>query len=306
MRRAALLLAALALGGCGLGAGSRVGGVSEIVTRDFGHVALPGSPATYDAPGAETAMRALERRFKVTTRYGGGFVQSIGGLAGGTHGGRPVDWFYYVNGVEAPKGAASTPLHDGDVVWWDHHDWGAAQRVPAVVGAFPEPFVHGIDGRRLPTRVECAAGVEADCQLVERELGGHGVIAGEAPVATRAGDELLRVLVGPWSAVRSDFAARLLDRGPAASGVYARFTAGGRSIQALDPAGHVAQTLGPGTGLIAATRDGDAPPVWIVTGTDAAGVAQAARALTEDALRNKFAVALRNDVPTALPVVGAR
>ena len=27
--------------------------------------------------------------------------------------------------------------------------------VPAVVGSYPEPFLHGIDGRRLPTRIEC-------------------------------------------------------------------------------------------------------------------------------------------------------
>ena len=143
----AVLLAAVLVAGCGVGAGDDVGGVSVRVTRDFGATALRGSPAHVDAPGGETAMRALQRRFTVRTRYGGGFVQSIDGLAGGTRGGRPVDWFFYVNGVEAPRGAASTQLHRGDAVWWDRHDWGAANRVPAVVGSFPEPFAHGIDGR---------------------------------------------------------------------------------------------------------------------------------------------------------------
>ena len=28
-------------------------------------------------------------------------------------------------------------------------------RVPAIVGAFPEPMRHGIEGKRLPVRVEC-------------------------------------------------------------------------------------------------------------------------------------------------------
>jgi hypothetical protein len=305
MRRpAALGLLVLALGGCGLGAGGGVGSVTEVVTRDFGRMALPGSPATFDAPGSETAMRALERRFKVTTRYGGGFVESIDGLAGGSANGRPVDWFYYVNGIEAPKGAAGTELHGGDVIWWDHHDWSATQRVPAVVGAYPEPFAHGIDGERLPVRVECASGADADCHTVEDALDKLGVIAGEAPVGTRSGDQIIRVLVGPWPAIRSDFAARLLDRGPGASGVYARFSGDGRTLTALDPSGNAARTLGPGTGLVAATRDGDAPPVWIVTGTDAAGLAEAAKALTVDALRNKFAVAVRDDLPIGLPVVG--
>ena len=305
MRRTALIaLAAAALAGCGLGAGDSVGGVTVVVTRDFGSRPLPGSPAAIDAPGSETAMRALQRRFKVTTRYGGGFVQSIGGLSGGRDGGRPVDWFYYVNGVEAPRGAADTKLNRGDVIWWDRHDWGTAQRVPAVVGSFPEPFVHGIDGRRLPARVECAPGSDAACREVSKRLDDEGVIAGEAALATRAGDEVLRVVVGPWPQVRPDFTLREIAKGPAASGVFAKIADDGRSIGVLDPRGRVVRTLGAGTGLIAATSVGDGQPVWLVTGTDAAGIAMAARSLTIDALRGKFAMAVSHDVPIALPAVG--
>jgi hypothetical protein len=65
-------------------------------------------------------------------------------------GGGSSDWFYYVNGVQASKGAAETKLHDGDHVWWDRHDWSAADSIPAVVGSFPEPFVDGYGGRRYP------------------------------------------------------------------------------------------------------------------------------------------------------------
>ncbi len=69
---------------------------------------------------------------------------------------QPVDWFYYVNGVEAPKGAAATNVHPGDHIWWDRHDWSQTDSVPAVVGSFPEPFLNGLEGKRLPVRVECA------------------------------------------------------------------------------------------------------------------------------------------------------
>ena len=58
-------------------------------------------------PGGETVMRMLQRDFEVQTRYGGGFVQSIDGVAGGRQDGRPVDWFYYVNGILADDGAAA-------------------------------------------------------------------------------------------------------------------------------------------------------------------------------------------------------
>jgi hypothetical protein len=300
----ATVVLAIALAGCGLGAGEHTGQVSVVVTRDFGHAPLSGSPVTLDAPGGETAMRALQRTFRVKTRFGGGFVQSIDGLGGRHSGGRPFDWFFYVNGIEAPKGAAATTLHRGDVVWWDRHDWGLAMRIPAVVGAFPEPFRHGHDGRRLPVRLECAPGADAACTTVEQRFADVGVVAGTAGIGSQGGDKLLRVLVGPWPALRRDFDGRLLERGPGASGVYARITPDGRRISVLDPEGHVVRTLFAGTGLIAATASGDAPPTWIVTGTDAAGVALAARNLTADALHDRFAVALADDLPIALPQIG--
>ena len=156
MKRSAALAVALAalLAGCGLGSGKGAEGVSVVVTRDFG-VRSVGSARVAKTPGSETVMRFLQRKFTVRTRYGGGFVQAIDGLSGGSEGGRPVDWFYYVNGIEADQGAAATKLHAGDRVWWDRHDWGAARGVPAVVGSFPEPFRSGAEGKRLPTQIAC-------------------------------------------------------------------------------------------------------------------------------------------------------
>ncbi len=106
-------------------------------------------------------MRLLQRRATVKTRYGGGFVQCVNGLCGGADAGRRVDWFYFVNGVEASKGAASVKVGGGDHVWWDRRSWEATDRVPAVVGSFPEPFLHGTgDEQRLPgaRRVPASAG----------------------------------------------------------------------------------------------------------------------------------------------------
>jgi hypothetical protein len=295
------LLLALALSGCGLGAGAKPAGTKLTITRDFGARSL----RELDAPqvkGSETVMRVLQRNAKVTTRFGGGFVQSIDGLAGGHSGGRPVDWFYYVNGVEAPRGAASTRLRSGDRIWWDRHDWSAAMRVPAVVGSFPEPFVHGIDGKRLPVRVECAAPGSDPCKQVSRRLASYDVPAATGGLLTARVEETLRVLVGPWRALREDHAIQGLENGPAASGVYARIARDGRSIATLDADGHTARTLGAGTGLVAATQSGDERPIWVVTGTDDAGVASAVRAFEEGTLDHRFAVAVSNDLPVPLPV----
>jgi len=52
---------------------------------------------------------------------------------------------------------------------------------------------------------------------------------------------------------------------------------------------------------VAAAKRPDERPVWVVTGTDAAGVASAARAFEEGTLEHRFALAVSGDLPVALP-----
>ena len=301
---AALALPALGIAGCGLGAGAAPRSVSLLLTRDFGARSLLASGAPRVA-GQETVMRLLMRNATVATRYSGGFVQSIDGLAGGEERGRPVDWFYYVNGVEANRGAAATDVHPGDHIWWDRHDWSQSEDVPAVVGSFPEPFLNGVEGRRLPVRIECEAIAGAACRAVDAQLRALGVPAFLAGPSSSAGPGTLRVLVGVWSRVGADPVARLIGAGPRSSGVYATFSAGGRALVPLNGDGAPSPPLGAGTGLVGATRRGEEPPVWVVTGTDAAGVARAARAFRAAALQRRFAVAVTSAGATiALPVGG--
>jgi hypothetical protein len=102
-RRPTLALVAvlvLAAAGCGVGAGATPSEVTLTVTDGFGAKTLLDRPGP-EVRGSDTVMRLLQRNAKVTTRYGGGFVQSIDGVDGGTAGGRPTDWFYFVNGILA-------------------------------------------------------------------------------------------------------------------------------------------------------------------------------------------------------------
>jgi hypothetical protein len=265
------------------------------VTEHFGTVAL-GSAHVSRLPGSETVMRMLERTFRVSTRYGGGFVQSIDGLAGGSQ----RDWFYYVNGVQASEGAATTPLHQGDHVWWDFHDWRAAESIPAVVGAFPEPFVHGIEGRRYPTVLDCARDAGTACARSAAALTRAGVHFQEHPRAGSASS--LIILVGPWTDPALASVRALVDRGPPVSGVYARFASAGNELQLLDPTGRVLRTLRHDAGLIAATATPSGTPIWMITGTDAAGGAAAAAALDPRRLSDRFAVAVQGGDLLGLPL----
>jgi Domain of unknown function (DUF4430) len=301
---AAIALAAIALAGCGLGAGSTPKAVSLTVTREFGAHTVH----EWNAPevkGQETVMSLLMRNASVSTRYGGGFVQSIDGLSGGGAHGEPVDWFYYVNGVEAPKGAAETSLSPGDHVWWDLHDWSQTENVPAVVGSFPEPFVNGVAGKRWPVRVECAEISSEPCQTVGKRLRALGVLAAFAGIGPGAEPETLRVLVGRWRSVSGQAGVRAIESGPRASGVYARLSAGAMTLTLLDERGSVVRTLGAGAGLIAAVRPREEAPLWVVTGTNDAGVSGAARAFDEADLHDRFALAIAPDgarLPVPAPI----
>jgi Domain of unknown function (DUF4430) len=293
----ALLLSALAAAGCGLGPGSEVGGVDLAVTRDYGTVSMLHRQVD-DVTESDTVMRVLERNADVSTRYGGGFVQSIEGLEAEEAVDRSLDWFFYVNGVESTVGAADYSLHGGESIWWDYRDWGATMRVPAVVGAWPQPLLGGYEGKAHPVGVECLGGGVA-CAEVDERLGDAGV---KAPSRPSSGS--IRVLVGPWSRVRTDPAASQIERGPQASGVFADFRPDGAAYRliGLNQGGEDAVEFGPDAGLVAATRRFEDPPVWIVTGSTQAAVRAAAQLLDTASLRDHYAVAVEGKRETALPL----
>jgi hypothetical protein len=293
---ALLLFAALATAGCGLGPGKGLGDVELTVTRDYGTVPMLHRQLG-DVTESDTVMRALERNADVATRYGGGFVQSIDGLEAAESLDSSLDWFFYVNGVEATVGAADYPLHGGESVWWDYRDWSGAMRVPAVVGSWPQPFTGGYDGKRHPVAVECLGGGAA-CAAVSERLEGAGVA-----VASGAPEGAIRILVGPWARVRQDPAAAQVEAGPQTSGVFADFQpqGSGYALQGLGEDGKPARAFGADAGLVAATRRYNAPPTWIVSGGRAAGVTAAANLLDAADLRDHYAVAVEGGKETPLP-----
>jgi hypothetical protein len=290
---------AVASGGCGFGAGSSTSGGARLeVTRDFG--AKHGQPATLaHVHESDTVMRFLQASHDVKTRYGGGFVQSVDGMAGNRAG--RVDWFFYVNGIESDVGAADFGLSEGDRIQWDLHSWRSTMRIPGIVGAFPEPFKHGYRGKKLPVRVECAEPDGASCKEATKRLSDAGIVAPNAELGVSGDRTVARVVVGTWDAIRRLQAASPLGRAPSESGVFARFMGSG-ALQLLDSAGRVARTAPPGTGLVAARVPQDQSVVWFVTGLDEAGVARAAAALDEDTLHYAFAVAATPSGPVKLPV----
>ena len=277
--------------GCGDAVGGSTGDVSVAVTRDFGERPVVSSPPV-GVRGETKLLEVIDR--VVDTREGTGAITSINGVSG--------PWRLFVNGVRVAN-AGAAKVRPGDRIWLDLPG-AATVRIPAVVGAFPEPFLHGVAGKRIPTRVECADPSSKACDLVARRLGDLGIVAARGGIGAGVNDETIRVLVGTWSELRATRAepAVRMDGGPARSGVFARFDGGGRQLDVLGPAGTTAESLGAGTGLVAATKVGTAQPVWFVTGTDDAGVDAAAGALDEATLTTKYALAIHDDRGVQVPL----
>jgi len=148
-RVCALGVVVLLLAGCG-GSGEGEGTATLWVTQDRGARVL----LEAEVPAGQTLMRALASEVEIETRYGGRYLQAVAGLEGDLD--RQRDWFWFVNGYEGDRSASEYRLRDGDVAWWDYRAWEREGEARVVVGAFPEPFLHGFAGevRRAVVRYE--------------------------------------------------------------------------------------------------------------------------------------------------------
>lgn len=303
-----VLSGAVVAGGCGIGPGDASEGEATLtITRDYGTVHIGDGTLNGPRP-SDTVVRFLDDEAGIDTSFGGNFVDSIDGLSGSTVNGGPEDWFFFVNGIYSEIGAGEAKVHPGDRIWWDYRRWSEAYRVPAVVGSWPEPFLDGYQGTHYDTVVECLA-ARSECDDVVGALRGAGVDPSletvDRPVAHP--DEL-RVLVGDWDRLREDPAAALVEDGPGASGVYADIDectggAGGAGGWELSILGSDAEPRQETTdaGLVAAVRNEEDQPTWLVTATDADALPDAVGLLGADALRDRYAVATDGSGPMPVP-----
>ena len=191
IRRALAALAALVLlAGCSA-AGKEEGTATLWVTRDRGAEVL----LDVEIDAGQSLMRALGSQVELETRYGGRYVQSIDGLAGSLDGQR--DWFWFVNGYEGDRSAASYKLRDGDVAWLDYRGWEREGEARVVVGAFPEPFLHGYSGETRPAVVRFE-GSRARATRLARQIGADSIEPLGAPVPGDA--NVLELRDGPDAA----------------------------------------------------------------------------------------------------------
>ncbi len=285
-----LLALAMLAGGCGPPPAPSPDAretVSLWVTRDFGEEILFSSELEM-APG-QSVLALLQAHLEVETAYGGGFVNAINGLESGSSGQRGgegsqmVDWFYYVNGILSSQGAGDYIPGSGDVIWWDYRPWGDIAFTPAVVGAFPQPFVGGYMGKDPGISILAGDGCRELAEQLAGFLGGQG--AGDIEVAAyREEDAVNRsrmtIVVAPWEQLHESPFWAGIQQHRDRTGWFAELTPRGfypLDVEARPPGSGYGEKAGAvlatGTGL------GDPHPLWLVTGTDADGLAGALEAL---------------------------
>lgn len=297
---ACLLLVTIAPGGCALepiGEGPDMT-VRVVATQDFGREVM--FDELVEVPSGTSAMAALREVADTETSYGGAFVNVIDGVSSGYAGtkGTQQDWFICINGIQSNTGALDYTMHHGDVQRWDFHHWNFRMFIPAIVGDFPEPFLHGYRSRVKPTVIVYDGGFEQNAEELEAALTSLGVAdVTSQPISELSdndkrnanliiigysGGEMITEMNGVWNRL----------------GFFARFEDGGLSV--YTGTGEKAAQYGPGTGIIQATQNPWNPKgtgacenvVWIVSGTDEAGIEDAVEALVNrsDELQHAFAV----------------
>jgi hypothetical protein len=284
------------------------------ITRDFGAQTLTDQRVPLE-PG-DTVMDILKRHGgDVKTAYGGGFVESIQGLASayrpGDEKSRKLDWFYSVNGLMADVGAAEYALAPGDVVWWDYHDWSFAAAAPAQVGAYPQPFVQMAGKAGVDIAIMAEDGYDGKARQVADSL---EKMTGKAPQVIGWDESAFRqekamLVIGEAKQLAASPFLQTLWKDKASSGLFAAVS--DRGIQAYDEHGKAGRLFDQkGAGAILATVHPEFRlPLWIAAGVGAEGVDQVVQALSreradqpDNRIRRHFGLIVNGNETIPLPL----
>ena len=146
-------------------------------------------------------------------------------------------------------------------------------RVPAIVGAYPEPFANGLEGKRRPVRVECEEVDSPACSAARDRLNDVGVPTSGSSLGAPGTEAVTRLVVARWPRARIVRGASGLEDGPESTGVFARFSATETRSSCSTSRARTARRVrrGDGVGLVLALQPRAEELVWIVTALDDAG-----------------------------------
>jgi hypothetical protein len=277
--------------------------VTVVATRDFGNKLIFGRVAEIE--GGDSAQEALREVAKVG--MAGSYIEGIEGI----YDNQEYYWFYYINGVLANVFASGYKPHDGDIEHWDFHDWSYSMHgSSAIIGDFPEPFLHGYAGKVYPTVVAYTGNLKGEAERLKDKLEALGIEeVSVRNAADLSGNE--KELSNLILVCTSDFELvaelnEVYDR----LGLFAHFENG--KLKVLNAKGKVEAEYGAGSGVIQATQSLWNPKgsyacenvTWMVSGIDEVGVKNAVDALLNHypEIRYAFAVVVADGKIIRIPL----
>lgn len=279
-----------------------------IISKDFGREVILNETVSFEKYW--TVLDALDSTVEIDTDQGGGFISAINGLESYSKGGSAnrMDWFYYVNGICADVGALDYDLNDGDIVWWDYHQWKSMDATNStVVGLYPEPFVHGYRGEVSPTTIMSAEknkelATKLMEALVENGVETIGISKIDNSIIENRDGPL--IVIGQWEEL-SDFEYIYnLNEAYERNGTYIHYDE--NVLELMNSRNEKKMSLHEVSGSIMSHGDGlgDENPLWIISGTDITGLEKVINLLTEntDDIYGTYSIALEDNEIISLPL----
>ncbi|MGE5327933.1 MAG: DUF4430 domain-containing protein [Deltaproteobacteria bacterium] len=270
-----LIISLLLLSGCSVNNNEgmdRPFEVELIVSREFGSEILFEKTVLVEA--GETVLDILEKNLEVEASTGG-FVKAINGLSSSIESESGKDWFYYVNGIASNCSSKAYHLKKGDKLLWDYHQWNGNSFIPAIIGAYPEPFVNGFKGMTKGTRIYYSEGNKNEALKIKQSLANlkaQNIIEEPLPEKIKVAAGYPCILVGEYAnLIKNKSVTALLSDGES-RGMPVRFGKG--EISLLNCAGSVEDVCDSKTGIVFAIANslGDTAPVWVVTSLEHKGI----------------------------------
>lgn len=247
------------------------------ITKDFKEEILQ---TDFGEANSQSVIEILRSHANIKTEFGGGYVSLIENHSETEQ----SHWFYYVNGILADKGAALHHPTSHDYLWWDLHSWKGERYLGAVIGAWPEPFLSGYNGKIFPTQIWVSEAFKSSAETLQKALLKQGVssvqiVTLESKTKINFEDSF-PIYIGTWPELEKNTSFEELFKHAEQVGLFLRYDANG--ITVLDWEGKSSSSFKQ-AGVLVALKSAYAGgnPIWFVSGTDAESVKRVLNLLIE-------------------------
>ncbi len=267
-----------------------------LVTKDYGREIIEEKTVVYSED--DTVMDLMQDNFEVETAYGGGFLNSIDGLASGYIGkgnsqkkGTKMDWFYYINGVMAEVGSDQLSAKDANTISWDFHDWGGIMYVKTRIDAWPER----VNGRDV--EISWSSAFKGEATKIKNAAQNAGGNVTDTDVESMDMDDLDKdaIFVGTWEdALNNEFIGKAFENRERA-GLYTTFSDEGLLI--FDDGGNITGSFETGATIVAIQKSyGSEAAILLVIGNGNSLVKKAVDIfMDEESMKGAFGLAVTED-----------